>query len=715
MTPDSDSQRIIAKAVAVLPQIAAALDPQEQPAGGSWVALTVHASPDAPGSRGAILHRLYFTWRHEAPLEPLEESRYLELTRDEQTGIIKVPVWTFDLTPLGRDEWRLGYWFAAPLRMWMGDRAGDRVKEQGYTCLAQYADDRWTLEFEDVGAGWSDDGTLEFEDSGAGRPEDERRDDSGDATETGATETGASDDSAEQELPSARPSSGGRGDYYDFRESRVTCPECGWSGTGRGTSPGEAFEELFEYDCPSCGVRLGICMYPTLAESRAAWEHLSARERRELEEIEFVREHGEEYELQGEWQLPDLDDDPIVVHWDYDERGEMSGFGSTVLRVGDRELWREPVVCEDLDRFRSIVAILSRKYGDRLIDVVVGGGAYFLYGEDDSIPAAVKVARAGLRAAAEASGRGGAGEADEVAASRDLSGHQETASAAVSRRDTLEKKILYIDMESALADIASGWARLPDEVVRDCRPYSSLVPGFFALVEPLPGAVEAFFELSRIFDAYVLISGPNDNAALADEVLWMERFFGYGGYARLVTKGQMFDRADYLIEGPRPPYYRQIQGKHVVFGSEEYPDWASVLRYLRPRRRPLTAPRGWSPHPNSTMTPEREDRIHHHRPHPHILGGVVVDELPDGSLVVPLLEEYRDEETGRTNTRLAVERTGSSYISEPHGIPRPSRRKIVGGSGAWRQFLDGKGPAPLYNREDDMDDDCWPLFGRTAG
>ena len=50
-------------------------------------------------------------------MEPLEESRYLELTRDEEKGIIKVPVWSFGLTPLGADEWRLDYWFAAPLRM----------------------------------------------------------------------------------------------------------------------------------------------------------------------------------------------------------------------------------------------------------------------------------------------------------------------------------------------------------------------------------------------------------------------------------------------------------------------------------------------------------------------------------------------------------------------------------------------------------------------
>jgi hypothetical protein len=111
-----DNERIVEAAVAALPGITAALEPQSQPAGGSWVALTVHSG------EGELIHRAWFTWRHDSPLEPLEESRYLELTRMEGTDVIKVPVWSFGLTPLGPDEWRLDYWFAAPLRFWMGPR-----------------------------------------------------------------------------------------------------------------------------------------------------------------------------------------------------------------------------------------------------------------------------------------------------------------------------------------------------------------------------------------------------------------------------------------------------------------------------------------------------------------------------------------------------------------------------------------------------------------
>jgi hypothetical protein len=153
MTPRPDTETIIAEAVSVLPRIAAALDPKQQPAGGSWVALTVHSPRDEASGESVVLHRAWFTWRYDTPLEPLEESRYLELTREATTGNIKVPVWTFELTPLGDDEWEVGYWFAAPLRMWLGDPAGGRTMGYGFSYVARPGGDGWVLEDGDILAG----------------------------------------------------------------------------------------------------------------------------------------------------------------------------------------------------------------------------------------------------------------------------------------------------------------------------------------------------------------------------------------------------------------------------------------------------------------------------------------------------------------------------------------------------------------------------------
>ncbi len=150
MSAADDNERsdvcIIEEAVAALPGIAAALDPAQQPACGSWVALTVQSGAEGDDA----IHRAYFTRRHDAPLEPLREPRYLELRRDPETGVIKVPVWLFGLTPPGPGAWRLGSWSAAPLRTWVGPRAGDRVQLMGLTCVARRGGDGWALEDGDV-------------------------------------------------------------------------------------------------------------------------------------------------------------------------------------------------------------------------------------------------------------------------------------------------------------------------------------------------------------------------------------------------------------------------------------------------------------------------------------------------------------------------------------------------------------------------------------
>ena len=43
----------------------------------------------------------------------------------------------FALAPLGDHVWRVGYWFSAPLRFWMGDRARGRTMGYGLSYVAR--------------------------------------------------------------------------------------------------------------------------------------------------------------------------------------------------------------------------------------------------------------------------------------------------------------------------------------------------------------------------------------------------------------------------------------------------------------------------------------------------------------------------------------------------------------------------------------------------
>ena len=56
----------------------------------------------------------------------------------------------------------------------------------------------------------------------------------------------------------------------------------------------------------------------------------------------------------------------------------------------------------------------------------------------------------------------------------------------------MKKKILYLDMDNVLVDFPSGLARIPEETQREYEDRADEIPGVFALMDPMPGAVEAF-------------------------------------------------------------------------------------------------------------------------------------------------------------------------------------------------------------------------------
>ena len=65
------------------------------------------------------------------------------------------------------------------------------------------------------------------------------------------------------------------------------------------------------------------------------------------------------------------------------------------------------------------------------------------------------------------------------------------------------------------------------------------IPGIFALMDPMPGAIEAVHTLAEHYDVYVLSTAPWANpSAWSDKVEWIQRHFGYGEdsvlYKRLI-------------------------------------------------------------------------------------------------------------------------------------------------------------------------------------
>jgi 5'-nucleotidase len=116
------------------------------------------------------------------------------------------------------------------------------------------------------------------------------------------------------------------------------------------------------------------------------------------------------------------------------------------------------------------------------------------------------------------------------------------------------------------------------------------LPGLFALMPPMPGALEAFAELSSMFDTYILSTAPWANpSAWQHKVEWVHVHFGMEpgspAYKRLIlSHHKQLNRGEFLVDD-RPGHNGadRFDGEVVPFSSAEFPDWPTVVAYLRER------------------------------------------------------------------------------------------------------------------------------------
>ena len=147
-------------------------------------------------------------------------------------------------------------------------------------------------------------------------------------------------------------------------------------------------------------------------------------------------------------------------------------------------------------------------------------------------------------------------------------------------------KRVFIDMDNVLVDFQSGLDQVSEEVKAEYAGRLDEIPGLFAKMKPMVGAIEAVHELQKRYDLFILSTAPWKNpSAWSDKVDWVTKYLDDVFHKRLIISHHKdLCQGDYLIDDRGKNGTSEFAGEWIKFGSEQFPNWESVLKYLAGQR-----------------------------------------------------------------------------------------------------------------------------------
>ena len=149
---------------------------------------------------------------------------------------------------------------------------------------------------------------------------------------------------------------------------------------------------------------------------------------------------------------------------------------------------------------------------------------------------------------------------------------------------------IFIDMDNVLVDFQSGIDALPPEAHQAADPHHfDEVAGIFGLMQPMPGAIEAYRTLSREHDVFILSTAPWGNpSAWSDKLEWVKKYLGDVAEKRLILSHHKYlVQGDVLIDDRRKRGAGAFGGYHIHFGHDHvtgeahaFPTWNDVLKEI---------------------------------------------------------------------------------------------------------------------------------------
>jgi len=110
------------------------------------------------------------------------------------------------------------------------------------------------------------------------------------------------------------------------------------------------------------------------------------------------------------------------------------------------------------------------------------------------------------------------------------------------------------------------------------------IPNIFRDLSPITGAIKAVNLLleSPLYEVFILSTAPwNNPSAWTDKRLWLEDKFGDSINRRLIlTHRKDLVKGDILIDDRPNNGAKDFEGEWIHFGTENFPDWSSVIKHL---------------------------------------------------------------------------------------------------------------------------------------
>lgn len=145
----------------------------------------------------------------------------------------------------------------------------------------------------------------------------------------------------------------------------------------------------------------------------------------------------------------------------------------------------------------------------------------------------------------------------------------------------MKKEVIYVDMDGVVANFAKKWEATYNKKI-DLYHIPPTPPGFYKDLEVIQDSYEAIEQLSNYFDVYFLSTAEwNNPTSWTDKRIWLEEKFGKYSKKRLIlSHNKSLNIGKYLIDDRALESNLAFTGEFIHFGSDNFPDWKSVINYI---------------------------------------------------------------------------------------------------------------------------------------